>query len=139
MIKILLSITTSILICISCTQKFTEDNIIGVYVPEQFVNTKDTLNIMKNGRYSRKIYNRNGKLLLSMKGGWNFSNKDNNSIHFRPYFTNLDRDLDVFPELLADTAGGWVVDLVKDYKQLKFCMEDYQDDKGEPICYLKIK
>jgi hypothetical protein len=31
------------------------------------------------------------------------------------------------------------VDLVKDYKQLKFCMEDYQDDKGEPICYLKIK
>jgi len=118
----------------SCTDNFTEKEVIGYYVPIGYKNTFDTIQLMQGEKYHRKVYDKNKKLVLDMIG--NYKLLDNGSkIDFHSYFLNLDRDLEKFPELVKDTNFGAELSLERIKNTIQFCTgyEIYSN------CYQKLK
>ncbi|MDR6735535.1 hypothetical protein J2X77_002406 [Sphingobacterium sp. 2149] len=82
-----------IVFIMSCS--YSDNEMIGIYTPSNYKNTYDTIELSSNNVYYRKVYDRNKKLVLKIKGRWAI---DKDILEFYPpYFFNLDRDLTVRP------------------------------------------
>ena len=131
--KIILLLTITIY---SCTNNFTEKEVIGTYVPVDYKQTFDTIILMKNGIYHRKVYDRNKTLMIDMKSQYKI--QANGSILFYSYFLNLDRDLVKFPELIKDTLGGGSFILEKIDGKIGFCTGYASASLPNQNCYHKV-
>ncbi|MGN7784737.1 hypothetical protein ACTJIJ_09430 [Niabella sp. 22666] len=104
---------------------------IGTYTAVNYTNTKDTIYILKENVYVRKVYDRSGHLALSMKSSWEIAN---DGITFHSFFLNLDKDIIQYPELLSDTGMDMNVFVEKKLSKTQFCT-GYLDNQN---CYLKL-
>lgn len=117
----------------SCTYKAEE--LFGVYVPNDYKNTFDTIQLNENKRYNRRVYDKNKKLVLEIQGQWDIKG---DVIEFKaPYFFNLDRDLVEFPELLQDTISNGIGIIWKKKNTLEFCIGHLAVDLPDQNCYKK--
>lgn len=116
----------------SCDNSYTEKELCGTYVPIDYKNTFDTIQLKHQSIYHRKVYDKNKKLVLEMNGTWSL--EKNTIVHFDPYFLNLDRDISKFPELLQDTSGGGggLIEIRKGV--IEFCVGYHENEN----CYKKI-
>jgi hypothetical protein len=117
----------------SCSNRYTEKELCGMYVPVGYKNTFDSIQLKPQGVYHRKVCDKNNKLVLDMNGKWSLER--NNIIHFDSYFFNLDRDVTKFPELLQDTSGGGGGSIETRKGVLGFCVGYHENEN----CYKKIK
>ena len=110
-----------------------DSEVPGVYVPVDFKNTYDTIWVFGNGsyRYRRKVYNKNGKLVLDVEHSYRMAL---GGIGFDTFFLNLDRDLVKFPELIDDFFDYAEFALEKKKGIVQFCT-GYDDGEG---CYIKL-
>ncbi len=118
----------------SCTNSFTEKEMIGTYSPLDYKNTYDTIRLLENGVYHRKVYDKNKKLVLDQVSNYELRN-GGSKIYFHSYFLNFDRDLVQFPELVNDPIGGLETPLERVNNKIQFCAgyEIYSN------CYQKLK
>jgi hypothetical protein len=123
----------SFLFFCSCTEIQTEKKILGTYVPIGYKNTFDTITLMIKGNYQRKVYDKFNRLALSTTGRWKIDAR--NSITFKSFFLNFDRDVAQYPELLKDTSMELSVNLSKKDDSFYFCTGYYDDES----CYIQKK
>lgn len=116
----------------SCDNRYTEKELYGTYVPINYKNTFDTVQLEPRNIYHRKIYDKNNKLVLEMNSTWRI--EKNTIIHFDSYFLNLDRDVSKFPELLQDTSGGGGGLIETRKGVIGFCVGYHENEN----CYKKI-
>lgn len=133
----MLNILFSLILFSSCVEHFEEKEVCGYYTPVDYKNNFDTLQLQPQGVYHRKVYDKNKKLLLEMNGKWNL--KDNESVHFEPFYLNLDDDLIKFPDNVKDTTGGWAGRLETQNGKIQFCVGYYSGKLPNQNCYQKIK
>lgn len=133
MIKILFIV----LLFSACIPHFEDNEVVGLYTPNDYKNNYDTLEIKPDGIYHRKVYDFNKKLLLEMNGKWNL--RDNEILHFEPFYLNLDDDLVKFPHLVKDTTGDWEGSLEKVNNKIQFCVGYHAPKLSNQNCYVKIK
>lgn len=126
------------LIVCSCTDNFTEKEVIGYYVPTDYNNTYDTIELMENGKYHRKVYDKRKKLILNIMSKYELRN-GGSKIYFNSYFLNLDRDLEQFPELANDTTGGAELIIEKASNTIQFCTGYLSASLPDQNCYHKLK
>lgn len=112
-----------------------EQDLKGTYVPVNYKNNFDTIDLEDNGIYSRKVYDINGKLLLKMKGKWE---RSNDAIRFQSFYLNFDDDLVKYPELAQDTLGNWGGYLGYNNGDLEFCVGHFSGSLPNQNCYQKI-
>ena len=83
------------------------------------------------------IININKKLVLETNGIWSV---DEDVIVFKsPFFLNLDRDLEKFPELLHDTISNGVGYIYLYNGTIKFCVGLSSASLPSQNCYRKLK
>ncbi|GAA4376145.1 hypothetical protein [Hymenobacter koreensis] len=99
-----LVICLSVLILTSCVDHFSEDALYGSYTPIEYNNNYDTILLSKDNQYQRRVWDKNKKLLLNMKGSWYLHG--GTQVQFYSFYFNLDDDLVKFPHLINDTTGG---------------------------------
>lgn len=128
----LLMIVISPVIFFSCIK---EKDLTGTYVPVNYKNNFDTINLEDNGIYSRKVYDINGKLLLKMKGNWEHSQ---NTIRLEYFYLNLDDDLVKYPEVVKDTMANWGGYLDNNNGNIEFCVGYLSASLPNQNCYRKI-
>ena|SRR5690554_491555 len=121
------------LITFSCTESYTEDEVVGVYTPIDYEKNYDTITLLKNGHYNRKVYNLNKEMLLSMEGKWSFYNDNKNQIRLYSFYLNLDDDLKNNPSLVKDTSGTNLIVLEYINDNLGFCVGYFANQN----CYQK--
>lgn len=121
----------------SCTDNFTEREVIGYYVPLDYNNTYDTIQLMKNGKYHRKVYDKRKKLILNIISNYELRN-EGSKIYFNSYFLNLDRDLEQFPELTDDTTGEAELIIEKVGNTIQFCTGYLSASLPDQNCYQKV-
>lgn len=92
----------SIFIVVSCSFSFSENEIIGEYSAIDFHNNYDTVCLYSNNIYTRKIYDKNRDLILSMDGKFDF-NKETELVFYH-FYQNCDDDLINNPSLAFDTT-----------------------------------
>ena len=116
-----ISILFFITFLISCDDYFEEKEIYGIYTPIDYKNNYDTLQLKPNGLYSRKVYDKNNRLMLEMNGKWGLVGS-NSQINFNNFYLNLDHDLLEYPEQVNDTL--WAIVSVLDIKNktIHFCI-----------------
>jgi hypothetical protein len=117
----------------ACDVRFSEKDLYGTYVPFNYKNTYDSIQLNPRGVYLRKVYDKSGKKVLDMSGKWEM--KDANEIQFYSFFQNLDRDISLYPELLSDTTGGVSTILRTDGTSIRFCIGHYENSN----CYKRIE
>jgi hypothetical protein len=127
----------SLLLLSSCVDRFTEQEVLGVYTPVDYKNCFDTIRLKKNGVYHRKVYDIKKHLLLDMKGKWNFYNEEKSQIQFHSFYLNLDDNLIKFPELVQDTVGGGAFNLERNNNTIAFCVGYYSASLPNQNCYQK--
>lgn len=125
-----------VLLLTSCIEHFEEREIYGYYTPIDYKNSFDTIQLLPDGVYHRKVYDRNKKLLLEMNGKWTL--KDNENLQFDPFYLNLDDDLVKFPEQVKDTTGGWAGNLEANNGKIQFCVGYYAPKLSNQNCYCKL-
>lgn len=116
---------------------YEEKELLGIYVPASYINTFDTIQLMVNGNYNRKLYDRNHNLVLEMNGKWSVSSDVITFEH--PYYNNYDIDLIQFPEYINDTIGNGLGYIWKRGNKLEFCIGNYAVDLPDQNCYVRIK
>ena len=103
--KLIITFVLISIFAVSCVdEQFTNQQIIGTYIPINYKNNFDTIKINLGGDYLRKVYDKHHKLLLNMRGNYKFVSP--NSIDFDNFYLNLDDSLDLYPELVRDISGG---------------------------------
>ena len=123
-----------VMLSLSCIATPQKKDMIGTYVAQDYVNTIDTLRLMANGIYERKVYTKNKELALHTHNEWDLGNDGELVLH--AFFFNLDRDLSKFPELTSDSgyqmniyprkeSGSWLICIEEGerkncYKQIFF-------------------
>jgi len=122
----------------SCTGNFKEKEVIGYYVPIGYNNTYDTIQLMEEGKYHRKVYDKKKKLILNIMSNYKLRS-GGSKIYFNSYFLNLDRDLEKFPELANDTLGGAELVIEKIDNTLQFCTGYLSASLPNQNCYHKLK
>jgi len=127
------SIVCVCLLQVSCVEHVKESQVYGYYTPLGYRNTFDTIHLMSNSVYHRKVYDQNNKLVLEMDGRWNLERAS--SVHFVPFYLNLDDDLVQFPHSVDDTSGGWGGSLKTINGKIRFCVGHYVDSN----CYQKLE
>lgn len=121
----------------SCTESYTEKELIGTYTPENYKNTFDTIQLKENNVYHRSVYDISKTLVLDIDGEWSVKE---DVIKFKsPYFLNLDRDLVQFPELLQDTISNGIGYIYSDNGIIKFCVGHFSASLPNQNCYRKLK
>ena len=121
----------------ACMRNFNEKEMIGTYSPLDYKNTYDTIQLNDHNIYRRKVYDINKKLVLDTKGIWSI---DEDIIVFKsPFFLNLDRDLEKFPELLQDTISNGVGYIYLYNGTIKFCVGHASASLPNQNCYRKLK
>jgi hypothetical protein len=131
-VKILFSVLI-VLFCVSCLEYYSKEKIIGTYTAKYFKNNYDTIEIKPNGRYYRRVYDKNKKLLLNTNSTWELQNLDH-QIYFFDFYLNFDDDLLKFPDNVKD-IGGLQVSLHTKSGTIYFWTGYYEND----YCYYKIK
>jgi len=132
-VKILFSVLI-VLFCVSCLEYYSKEKIIGTYTAKYFKNNYDTIEIKSNGRYYRRVYDKNHKLLLNANSTWELRNLDY-QIYFSNFYLNSDDDLLKFPEDVVDTTGELQVSLQTKSGIIYFSTGVYENED----CYYKIK
>ena len=117
----------------SCDQHFEEEELYGYYSPVGYKNNFDTIQLMPQGVYHRKVYDKNNKLLLESDGKWKLENKS--AVHFDSFYLNFDDDLVKFPDNVKDSSAGWRGSLESRDNAIEFCVGHYQGEN----CYRKVK
>jgi hypothetical protein len=117
---------------VSC-DSFTEREMLGTYAPVNYHNTFDTIQLGPQGRYARRVFDQNRRLVLQTSGEWRL--KHDVIAFAAPYFFNLDRDLVAFPELLQDTDGNGSGRVEQRQGAVAFCVGYHEGEN----CYLKVK
>ena len=125
----------SIFFSIGCGSDFNEKQILGKYVPVNYQNTYDTIWLMEDSTYLRKLYDKNKILVLFQRA--KFEYLGGNIIQLYSVFENYDRDLVLYPELSIDTMGGMQCELLIYNQAIHFCI-GMQPDLRE-FCYKKIQ
>lgn len=117
----------------SCDDFFEEQEVYGFYTPVNYKNNFDTIHLMPNNFYHRKVYDKNKKLLLEKNGKWSMENSSRIIIH--DFYLNLDDDLIRFPDNVNE--NGMVINTYFETsnKTIQFCIGYYVDQN----CYRKIK
>ncbi|MES2389090.1 MAG: hypothetical protein V4543_13900 [Bacteroidota bacterium] len=128
-----ISLAFALLICFACTKQFEESELYGVYVPVGYKNNYDTIVLLKNGQYNRKVYDKKNRLLLNMRGQWDLKNGKEIALH--SFYLNTDDDLVKFPYLVNDTTGGTGDYLHITNDKTEFCTNYFENDKN---CYCKV-
>jgi hypothetical protein len=107
----------------SC-KRYEAHELYGIYTPDNYVNSFDTVELKSGNVYVRKIYNKDDKLVLQTTGRWELKNGAH--ILFADFYLNLDQDLKMFPELINEKAA-YDMDVVieKAGGQLGFCTGYY--------------
>lgn len=123
-----------LILLFGCAQHFDEKEVCGLYVPINYKNNFDTIELKEKGVYSRKVYDKNKKLLLAMEGKWRMVSHKSN-IEIDGFYLNIDDDLEQFPSLVLDTSMLINCVLKKQNQSIEFCVGPYLDSN----CYLKIK
>jgi hypothetical protein len=122
----------ALVVLTSCSFFTNETSLYGKYVPVNYKVTFDTLVLKQNQIYSRKIYDKDKKIVFSTTGKWKLVN--GTKIVFENFFENFDRDLNRFPELLSDTLGGVEVVIETGLNNNSFCFGYFPGEN----CYNKI-
>lgn len=122
----------------SCTENFTEKEVVGIYTPLSYNNTYDTIQLLEKGKYHRKVYDKKKKLVLDIVSDYELRN-GGSKIYFNSYFLNIDRDLERFPELVNDTLGGAELVIEKKDNTLQFCVGYLSASLPNQNCYHKLK
>ena len=120
----------------SCAQSFSNQEVLGTYVPAGYKNNFDTVQLLNDGQFKRKIYDQNKKLVLENKGTWVIAS--NSKIKFKKFYLNLDEDFTLIQESnkkLIDGYGDVEVVLETHNDTIQFCVGYYQGEN----CYQKIK
>ncbi len=117
-------------ILIGCKES-PQESYMGTYAAVSYTNTKDTIYILSQDVYVRKVYDRNGQLALNMKSSWEVTS---DGINFHSFFLNLDRDIIQYPELLFDTVMDMNVSVKKNILKIRFCT-GYLENQN---CYVKL-
>lgn len=120
------------LLLASCDPHFNEKELYGNYVPINFKNTYDTIQLESNGLYTRHVYDRNRKIVLNMRGNWSLIS--NHIIDFNSFYLNFDDALIRFPNSTLDTSVEWQVSLESKNKTIQFCVGNIKDT----YCYKKL-
>ncbi len=134
----MLNILFSLILFFSCVGHFEEKEVYGYYTPVDYKNNFDTIQLQPQGIYQRKVYDKNKKLLLEMKGEWKLVNQ-NSQIQMRPFYLNLDDDLVKFPDNVKDTSMAVIESLEISNGKIQFCVGYYSADLPNQNCYQKIK
>jgi hypothetical protein len=121
-----------ILHIISCDLFLKEKEIYGYYTGLNYKNTYDTIHLCSGGVYYRRVYDKNKKLALEMKGAWTFDKWG--SIQLKKFYVNFDDDLVKFPNLATDTMTLLNISIEKAGNKIKFCTGYYE----EQYCYQRI-
>ncbi len=112
---------------------FFEVEVIGTYTPVDYENNFDTIQLLSDHTYQRRIYGKNNKLILKTKGRWRF--RDFHMLDFDPFLVNFDQDYLKYPESLSDSLSGWYGDLSLKSSNIQFCTGNFEFQ----YCYRKIK
>ena len=120
----------------SCSESFTEKEVLGTYTPIGYEKCYDTIILQNNERYERRVYDLNKKMLLSLESKYELR-ENGSQIYFHSYFMNLDSDLVKFPELVSDTLGGALLNLEMNNGKLEFCTGYYSASLSNQNCYQK--
>jgi hypothetical protein len=118
----------------SCKERFTNDEMIGTYVPIGYKNNLDTIQIKPQGLYHRRVFDKTNKLVLEMEGTWKLVTQ-NSQIQIEPFYLNLDDDLVKFPDNVRDTSMVIIKNLETQNGTIQFCVGYYEGEN----CYRKIK
>lgn len=117
----------------SCMEHFTNNDVAGTYVPINYKNNFDTIQLKSQGVYHRRVFDKNYKLLLEMNGKWSL--QANGQIRFNSFYQNLDDDLIKFPISVKDTSMEVITDIESRSGSIQFCVGYYEGEN----CYRKIK
>lgn len=101
--KIFISLGIGVFLLSSCRIDKT-DSVLGSYVIVNNINTIDTL-IVKEEKYIRKIYRKDGSFLYENVGKWKIDN--NSRINFYNFF--IDRDLNYDKDYFVNEEGLIIV------------------------------
>ncbi len=132
---ILLRLITLLIISslsIGCGVPLKEEDVIGTYVAQGYVNTIDSLRLRSGGIYERLVYTKDRQLALSVQNNWEF--RKDGEIVLHAFFFNLDRDLSKFPELIEDLGYHMNVFIYNQSGSLEFCTGYYEGEN----CYRRI-
>jgi hypothetical protein len=117
----------------SCTNSFETAEVLGTYVPIDYKNNFDTIEIREH-EYERTVRDKSKKLLLRMKGACKLS-ENNSRIQINSFYQNFDDDLIKFPELVNDTNLEISTTFDQKSDEIIFCIGHDVDSN----CYRKIK
>lgn len=125
------------LIFTSCSRSFSQDEIIGAYVAEEYIHSFDTIYLKNNNLYQRKVYNKKKELLLDMEATYEFDNS--NRIDLSSFYVNLDNNLIEFPNEVNDTTSLTSLVLKINKDRIVFCLGGIFGNGEYDKCYEKIK
>lgn len=126
--KYIIVIISSLLL-IRCS----ESHFTGTYVIEDLTLSSDTLWILPDGVFSRKVYDQYGVLRLDIEGSWEKSGLD---IDMNKFFLNIDRDLSLYPELVNDTNSSVIMPLTRTQGKPSLCPG--YNGVFNKLCFIKI-
>lgn len=127
---------TLLLLLTSCLNSFKKEEVLGIYSPVDYKNCFDTIQIIENGTYFRKVYDIQKKIVLDMKGEWRFYDENKRQFVFSSYYFNFDDDLIKFPESIKN-RGSYVVNIERNNGRIEFCVGIYSADLPNQQCYQK--
>lgn len=117
---------------VSCVHNYTKQELQGIYIPIGNKNNSDSIQLLNNGTFKRKIYDKNKKLVLEAEGTWQMNA---NKIKFKKFYLNLDQDFAEGNTKLDDGYYDIETVLETSNNTIQFCVGYYEREN----CYLKIK
>jgi hypothetical protein len=123
-----------ITLAIGCTT-INQDDIYGKYAARGYRNNFDTIELKPNNTYTRKIYDKNNKLLLNSTHPFEFVKPE--KIQFWYFIDNYDEDYSMYPQNLYDTLGGVQCVLERKGNSIFFSTDVYIN--SGKYCYYKLK
>jgi len=120
-----------VVFAIAC-KKNARETYVGTYAAINYINTTDTIYVLSNNVYARKVYDKEGRLVLNMKSSLEMNGDE---IVFHSFFLNLDRDIIQYPELLSDTVMEMNVSVERSFLKVQFCTGYLEGEN----CYSKVE
>ena len=106
-----------------------KSNVIGAYTIVENKTCIDTIFLKNNNEYVQKIYNTKNELVKTRIGNWEY----HGNISIDNLFINLDRNVDMYPELIYDGMNVTTPLRYKNWER-SFCVGNLLDD----LCYQQV-
>jgi hypothetical protein len=132
--KIQISIVAAVAACFSCNGLLPETSVVGTYVAYEYEHNIDTLELLPNSLYHRKIVNKKNQLIYEAYERWSF--EKNGVVDLEQFLINYDDDFDRFPELSCDVSGGFQVEINTYGATARFCTGPAKS--LDEFCYYRI-